>query len=69
MYDIRFSPNGLQRNPNPVRRHHTSTKPYLTFSDYSPSIIPDFDLCPELGLLASGKYSSMSLFNSSWSLR
>ena len=58
MYDIRFPPNGLQRRPNPAKKHHTSTKPYLTFTDYSPSIIPDFDLCSELGLLASGKQAS-----------
>ncbi|KAI9372006.1 hypothetical protein BJX61DRAFT_534342 [Aspergillus egyptiacus] len=53
MYDIRYPPNGLQRNPNPNNKHHTSTRPYLTFADYSPEIIPDFDLSPELGLLAS----------------
>ncbi|KAJ1714877.1 hypothetical protein NYO67_3011 [Aspergillus flavus] len=53
MYDIRYPANGLQRNPNPNSKHHTSTKPYLSFSDYSPEIIPDFDISPELGLLAS----------------
>ncbi|KAL2821744.1 WD40-repeat-containing domain protein [Aspergillus cavernicola] len=53
MYDIRYPPNGLQRNPNPNNKHHTSTKPYLSFSDHSPGIIPDFDISPELGLLAS----------------
>ncbi|KAE8152452.1 hypothetical protein BDV25DRAFT_137901 [Aspergillus avenaceus] len=53
MYDIRYPANGLQRNPNPNNKHHTSTKPYLSFSDYSPEIIPDFDVSPELGLLAS----------------
>ncbi|KAB8074189.1 hypothetical protein BDV29DRAFT_174128 [Aspergillus leporis] len=53
MYDIRYPPNGLQRNPNSNNKHHTSTKPYLSFSDYSPEIIPDFDVSPELALLAS----------------
>ncbi|KAG2412015.1 hypothetical protein HFD88_009571 [Aspergillus terreus] len=53
MYDIRYPPNGLQRNPNPNNKYHTSTRPYLEFLDYSPEIIPDFDLSPELGLLAS----------------
>ncbi|RJE22769.1 hypothetical protein PHISCL_04914 [Aspergillus sclerotialis] len=56
MYDIRFPPNGLQRSPNPMHHRHISTRPYLTFPDYSPSFFPDFDLCPELGLLASGKH-------------
>lgn len=55
MYDVRYPVNGLQRNPNPVKGHHTSTTPYLSFSDYSPTVIPDFDLSSELGLLASGK--------------
>ncbi|PYH99965.1 hypothetical protein BO71DRAFT_86590 [Aspergillus ellipticus CBS 707.79] len=53
MYDIRYPPNGLQRNPNPNSKYHTSTKPYLTFSDYAPEVIPDFDISLELGLLAS----------------
>ncbi|KAL4890534.1 hypothetical protein BDV59DRAFT_90872 [Aspergillus ambiguus] len=53
MYDIRYPPNGLQRNPNPNNKHHTATKPYLDFLDYTPETIPDFDLLPELGLLAS----------------
>ncbi|KAH8431885.1 uncharacterized protein LDX57_009535 [Aspergillus melleus] len=53
MYDIRFPPNGLQRNPNPHNKHHTSTKPYLTFPEYRPDYIPDFDISSELGLLAS----------------
>ncbi|CAK43735.1 uncharacterized protein An01g05680 [Aspergillus niger] len=53
MYDIRYPANGLQRNPQPNKKHHTSTKPYLTFADYSPEGIPDFDISLELGLLAS----------------
>lgn len=54
MYDIRYPLNGLQRNPNPTSHRHTSTKPYLTFQNYSPDICnPDFDVSPELGLLAS----------------
>ncbi|PWY94901.1 hypothetical protein BO94DRAFT_213279 [Aspergillus sclerotioniger CBS 115572] len=53
MYDIRYPPNGLQRDPQPNKKYHTSTKPYLTFSDYSPDVIPDFDISLELGLLAS----------------
>lgn len=56
MYDIRYPANGLQRNPQPNKKHHTSTKPYLTFADYSPEGIPDFDISLELGLLASGVY-------------
>ncbi|EAW08454.1 uncharacterized protein ACLA_031890 [Aspergillus clavatus NRRL 1] len=58
MYDIRYPANGLQRNPNPNRPSHTSTRPYLSFSDYYPEVIPDFDLSPELGLLASGHQAS-----------
>lgn len=66
MYDIRFPPNGLQLRPNPAKKFHTSTKPYLTFTGYSPSIIPDFDLCSELGLLGSGKQAPhLSLLNCS----
>ncbi|KAF9886654.1 hypothetical protein FE257_011294 [Aspergillus nanangensis] len=53
MYDIRYPANGLQRNPNPNTKHHTATRPYLDFLDYTPEIIPDFDISPELGLLAS----------------
>ncbi|KAL4776873.1 hypothetical protein BDW60DRAFT_213465 [Aspergillus nidulans var. acristatus] len=55
MYDIRYPPNNLQRNPNPNKSHHTSTRPYLTFSTNYPeiNITPDFDISPELGLLAS----------------
>lgn len=61
MYDIRFAPNGIQRKPKPNSHHHTSTRPYLTFLDYSPDVIPDFDVSTELSLLASGMY----LFSSS----
>jgi WD40 repeat protein len=55
MYDIRYPPNNLQRSPNPNKSHHTSTRPYLTFSTNYPeiNITPDFDISPELGLLAS----------------
>ncbi|KAL3439016.1 hypothetical protein BDV09DRAFT_157928 [Aspergillus tetrazonus] len=55
MYDIRYPPNNLQRNPNPNKSHHTSTRPYLTFSTNYPevNITPNFDISPELGLLAS----------------
>lgn len=53
MYDIRYAPNGLQHNPRPNHPRHTSTRPYLSFFDYSPEVIPDFDISPELGLLAS----------------
>ncbi|KAJ5211536.1 uncharacterized protein N7498_003182, partial [Penicillium cinerascens] len=53
MYDIRFAPNGIQRKPKPNSHHHTSTRPYLTFLDYSPDVIPDFDVSTELSLLAS----------------
>lgn len=65
MYDIRFPPNGLQRNPNPHNKHHTSTTPYLTFPEYTPDFIPDFDISSELGLLASGKLRVSSNFLSS----
>ncbi|KAJ5676114.1 hypothetical protein N7462_009011, partial [Penicillium macrosclerotiorum] len=53
MYDIRFAPNGLQRKPKPLAQSHTSTRPYLSFPDYSPDVIPDFDVSTELGLIAS----------------
>lgn len=54
MYDIRFAPNGIQAKPKPNARNHTSTRPYLTFPDYSPDVIPDFDVSTELSLVASG---------------
>jgi len=54
MYDIRFAPNGLQSKPKPMSPSHTSTRPYMTFPEYSPDIISDFDVSPELGLLATG---------------
>ncbi|KAL2868701.1 uncharacterized protein BJX67DRAFT_34095 [Aspergillus lucknowensis] len=53
MYDIRYPPNGLQRNPNPISKHHTSTRPFLRFAGHSPELNPDFDISSELGLLAS----------------
>ena len=57
MYDIRYPLNGIQRNPKPTNPHHTSTKPYLTFPEYSPeTITPDFDISPELQLLANGTF-------------
>lgn len=54
MYDIRYAPNGLQRKPKPNSRSHTSTRPYLTFPEYEPESIQDFDVSNELGMLASG---------------
>lgn len=60
MYDIRFAPNGIQRKPKPNAHHHTSTRPYLTFPDYSPDVIPDFDVSTELNLLASGTFHFLS---------
>ncbi|KAL5333481.1 hypothetical protein BJX70DRAFT_61467 [Aspergillus crustosus] len=65
MYDIRYPPNNIQRNPNPNAKHHTSTRPYLSFCDPSPDIIPDFDISPELGLLvsASSTDSIIQLFS------
>ncbi|KAJ5820376.1 hypothetical protein N7474_005967 [Penicillium riverlandense] len=53
MYDIRYAPNGLQRKPKPNSRSHTSTRPYLTFPEYEPDSIQDFDVSNELGMLAS----------------
>ncbi|KAJ5235792.1 uncharacterized protein N7469_004960 [Penicillium citrinum] len=53
MYDIRFAPNGLQPKPKPMSPSHTSTRPYMTFPEYSPDIISDFDVSPDLGLLAT----------------
>ncbi|CAL5865997.1 uncharacterized protein PFLUO_LOCUS204 [Penicillium psychrofluorescens] len=44
MYDIRYAPNGLQRKPKPNSRSHTSTRPYLTFPEYEPESIQDFDV-------------------------
>ncbi|KAJ5916193.1 hypothetical protein N7504_000208 [Penicillium tannophilum] len=54
IYDIRFAPNGVQRRPNPITKSHTASRPYLTFQGYSPSAVPQMDICEELGLLANG---------------
>lgn len=45
MYDLRFAPMAL--------KYHDSSKPYLTFPDFSSLPFPTFDLSTELGLLAS----------------
>ncbi|KGO75103.1 hypothetical protein PITC_069730 [Penicillium italicum] len=45
LYDLRFAPNAL--------KHHDSSKPYLTFPEFSSLPFPTFDLSTELGLLAS----------------
>ncbi|CDM27484.1 hypothetical protein DTO013E5_2779 [Penicillium roqueforti] len=45
MYDLRFAPKMLER--------HDSSKPYLTFPEFSSLPFPTFDLSTELGLLAS----------------
>ncbi|KAJ5373052.1 hypothetical protein N7517_005058 [Penicillium concentricum] len=45
MYDLRFAPEGLKR--------HQSSKPYLSFHEFSSLPFPTFDLSTELGLLAS----------------
>ncbi|KAJ6093382.1 hypothetical protein N7486_008671 [Penicillium sp. IBT 16267x] len=54
LYDIRFTPNGVQRQPNPIAKSHTATRPCLTFQGYSPIAVPQMDLSPELSLLANG---------------
>ncbi|KAJ5670740.1 uncharacterized protein N7477_006103 [Penicillium maclennaniae] len=55
MYDIRFAPepDGKGKKPKPKHWRHSSTRPYLTFPDYSPDVIPDFDVSTELSLVAS----------------
>lgn len=40
---------------------HISTRPYLSFQDFSPEEIPDLDVSTELGLLACGKFSPVPL--------
>ncbi|KAJ5143736.1 uncharacterized protein N7515_002523 [Penicillium bovifimosum] len=44
MYDLRFAPTASAYSPTP---------PYLPFPDYSSPPSPNFDLSPELGLLAN----------------
>lgn len=60
MYDIRFASENLQHKPKPMSRSHISSRPYLSFRDFSPEEIPDFDVSTELGLLACGKISPLS---------
>ncbi|KAF3387144.1 hypothetical protein F1880_001246 [Penicillium rolfsii] len=52
MYDIRFVAEGLQHKPKPMTGSHISSRPYLSFPDFSPEEIPDLDVSTELGLLA-----------------
>ena len=54
MYDLRFARHGIQSTPWPLSSQHTSTRPYLTFPQYSPDYFSDFDVCKDLSLLASG---------------
>lgn len=57
MYDIRYAGGRVQHNPQPTKRTHTWTKPYLSFDDYSNREViyrDTIDICPELGLLAAG---------------
>ncbi|KAJ9192478.1 hypothetical protein DTO027B5_5498 [Paecilomyces variotii] len=53
IYDIRYPANGLQTRPKPTSHRHSSTKPYITFPEYSSETICDFDVSPDLGLLAA----------------
>ncbi|KAL4797434.1 hypothetical protein BDV19DRAFT_45464 [Aspergillus venezuelensis] len=69
MYDIRYPPNNLQRNPNPNAKHHTSTRPYLNFSSHSLDLIPDFDISSELGVLASSSPDDQNCTVKLYSLR
>lgn len=57
MYDIRFVAGGLQHKPKPMSGSHISSRPYLSFRDFAPEEIPDFDVSIDLGLLACGKIS------------
>jgi hypothetical protein len=41
---------------------HISTRPYLSFQDFSPEEIPDLDVSTELGLLACGMFSLFPLY-------
>lgn len=61
LYDIRFAPNGMQRQPNPITKSHTASRSCLTFQGYSPSAVPQMDISEELGLLANGKSITSSL--------
>ncbi|KAJ6123381.1 hypothetical protein N7512_005846 [Penicillium capsulatum] len=66
MYDLRFAPNGIQRNPQPAAGTHTSTRPYLAFRGYKPHPIPSMDVSPELNVLVATTQESGFRF---WSLR
>ncbi|KAF4766388.1 hypothetical protein HAV15_010998 [Penicillium sp. str.  len=56
MYDLRFAPKAL--------KPQDSSKPYLTFPDFSSLPIPTFDLSTELGLLASpSQHCRIQLFS------
>ncbi|KAJ5887552.1 hypothetical protein N7495_007593 [Penicillium taxi] len=70
MYDLRFAKNGVQDNPLPLTKKHTSTRPYLEFPEYAKnshdtnSFLLDFDVSPELGLVASvGRGNAPVLFS------
>ncbi|KAJ5493390.1 hypothetical protein N7539_002136 [Penicillium diatomitis] len=55
MYDLRYVAKCLHSKPKPMSGSHNSTRPYLSFKDFTPEEIPDLDVSSELGLLACGK--------------
>ncbi|KAF7718986.1 Uncharacterized protein PECH_000166 [Penicillium ucsense] len=60
MYDLRYVAKGLHSKPKPMSGSHNSTRPYLSFKDFTPEEIPDLDVSSELGLLACGKIYTLS---------
>ncbi|OAX82183.1 hypothetical protein ACJ72_03468 [Emergomyces africanus] len=60
MYDLRYAPSGIATRPQPNKRNHASTKPYLSFPDYANERIShdELDISPEIGLLACSSPSN-----------
>ncbi|OJD13241.1 hypothetical protein AJ78_06279, partial [Emergomyces pasteurianus Ep9510] len=66
MYDLRYAPSGIATHPQPNKRNHTATKPYLSFTDYENERISHdgLDISPEIGLLAcSSPSNKIQLFS------
>ncbi|KAM5485171.1 hypothetical protein McanCB56680_002091 [Microsporum canis] len=52
MYDLRFIKTPAKEQPNPNKRNHQPTTPYLRFGELNYRTLNDMDVSPHLGLVA-----------------
>ncbi|KAK2746228.1 hypothetical protein FQN57_003350 [Myotisia sp. PD_48] len=52
MYDLRASRTTVKNRPDPNRKNHKSTTPYLTFNELNFTNLNDMDVSSDLGILA-----------------